>query len=85
MTNIRFKIDDNDLKEFNKLCKNQGFKTSYILSEFIKQSIKENRLLLNLENDSFYTDSNISYLENKYNEFKDGNLKLIEHSITDLK
>lgn len=85
MSYIRVSINDKDLKEFTELCKNCGFKTSYVLKEFIKQSIKENKLLLNLDNDSFYADSNIAYLENKFKEFKDGNLKLVEHPLIDSK
>ncbi len=81
MTMINLRIDEKDKKEFNDLCDYLGLSMTTAINMFIKQSIRNKRLPLDLSVDPFYSDSNIKYLEKKLNDYKDKKLKLEEHSL----
>ncbi len=82
MAIINLRIDEKDKKEFNDLCDCLGLSMSTAINIFIKQSIRNKRLPLDLSTDSFYSESNIKYLEKKLNDYKDKKLKLEEHVLT---
>lgn len=81
MTMMNIRIDENDKKEFGKLCDYLGLSMTTAINMFIKQSNRKQKLSLDLNADPFYTTSNINYLENKLNEYKTGKLKIEEHSL----
>lgn len=70
MAMISIKIDENNKKEFGKLRDYLGLPITTAINMFIKQSIREQKLSLNLNTNQFYSTSNIKYLEKKLNEYK---------------
>ena len=48
MSTINLRIDDNDKKEFALLCESLGLSVSTALNMFIKPSVREQRLALDL-------------------------------------
>lgn len=83
MTMMNLRVDEKDKKDFNDLCNYLGLSMTTALNMFIKQSNREKRLSLDLNADPFYSDSNVRYLEKKFNDYNSGKLKLETHSLID--
>ena len=77
-TLINFRIDEETKKEMEKVCDELGMTMTTALNIFVKKMIREKRIPFDVAIDSFYTESNIKYLEQVTNDIDTGKAKLIE-------
>lgn len=82
-TMVNFRIDEDVKKEMEEVCSKMGLTMTAALNLFINKVTMERRIPFEItaEPDSFYTESNIRYLEKKMADYKAGRLKLSEHDL----
>lgn len=82
-TMVNFRIDEDVKKEMEEVCSKMGLTMTAALNIFINKVTMERRIPFEItaEPDSFYSASNIRYLEKKMEDYKAGRLKLSEHDL----
>ena len=79
--NVNFRLDEADKKKMESVCSELGISMSAAFTIFAKKMGREHRIPFEVSVDPFYSESNISYLEEKLAAYKAGKLKLSEHEL----
>ena len=79
--NVNFRLDEADKKKMESVCSELGLSMSAAFTIFAKKMGREHRIPFEVSVDPFYSESNISYLEEKLAAYKAGQLKLSEHEL----
>ena len=79
--NVNFRLDEVDKKKMESVCSELGLSMSAAFTIFAKKVGREHRIPFEVSVDPFYSESNISYLEEKLAAYKAGKLKLSEHEL----
>ena len=79
--NVNFRLDETDKKRMENVCNDLGLSMSAAFTIFAKKVGREHRIPFEVSLDPFYSESNISYLEEKLAAYKAGKLKLSEHEL----
>jgi len=79
--NVNFRMDEADKKKMESVCSELGLSMSAAFTIFAKKMGREHRIPFEVSVDPFYSESNISYLEEKLAAYKSGELKLSEHEL----
>lgn len=79
--NVNFRMDEADKKKMESVCSELGLSMSAAFTIFAKKIGREHRIPFEVSVDPFYSESNISYLEEKLAAYKSGELKLSEHEL----
>lgn len=79
--NVNFRMDEADKKKMESVCSELGLSMSAAFTIFAKKMGREHRIPFEVSVDPFYSESNISYLEEKLAAYKAGQLKLSEHEL----
>lgn len=79
--NVNFRLDETDKKRMENVCNELGLSMSAAFTIFAKKVGREHRIPFEVSLDPFYSESNISYLEEKLAAYKAGKLKLSEHEL----
>ena len=79
--NVNFRLDEADKKKMESVCSELGLSMSAAFTIFAKKVGREHRIPFEVSVDPFYSESNISYLEEKLAAYKAGKLKLSEHEL----
>ena len=81
VVNVNFKLDADIKKSMEEACSEMGISMSAAFKIFAKKVGREKRIPFEITVDPFYSESNISYLEEKMEEYKAGKLKFAEHEL----
>ena len=81
MVNVNIKMDSSVKKAMEEVCEQLGLSLSAAFTIYARKVGREKRIPFEVSIDPFYDASNISYLEKKYKEKKNGKLKVAEHSL----
>lgn len=81
MAQINVKIDDDVKKQAELVLNELGLSMSAAINIYLKKIGKEYRIPFELNTDPFYSESNLSYLEQAYEDYKKGKAQLITHDI----
>ena len=79
--NVNFRLDEADKKRMENVCNELGLSMSAAFTIFAKKVGREPRIPFEVSVDPFYSESNISYLEEKLAAYKACKLKLSEHEL----
>ena len=79
--NVNCRMDETDKKRMENVCNDLGLSMSAAFTIFAKKVGREHRIPFEISVDPFYSESNISYLEEKLAAYKAGKLKLSEHEL----
>lgn len=82
-TMVNFRIDEEVKKNMEEVCSKMGLTMTAALNLFINKVTMERRIPFEItaEPEPFYSESNISYLEKKMTDYKEGRLELSEHDL----
>lgn len=83
MAQINLRVDDDVKKQAELVCNDIGISLSSAINIYLKKLGREYRIPFDVSVDPFYSKKNIEYLEEKFSEYKKGNMKLIENEIID--
>lgn len=79
--NVNFKLDADVKKSMERVCAEIGLSMSAAFTIFAKKVGKERRIPFEVSADPFYSEKNMRYLEEKFEEYKAGRLKFVEHEL----
>ena len=79
--NVNFKLDYEVKKSMEQACSDMGLSMSAAFTIFAKTVGRERRIPFEVSADPFYSESNIRYLEKKMDDYKAGQLQLVEHEL----
>lgn len=79
--NVNFRMDEADKKKMESVCSELGLSMSAAFTIFAKKVGREHRIPFEVSVDPFYSESNVSYLEDKLAAYKSGKLKLFKHEL----
>lgn len=83
MAQINLRVDDDVKKQAELVCNDIGISLSSAINIYLKKLGREYRIPFDVSVDPFYSKKNIEYLEEKFSEYKKGNMKLIDKEIID--
>lgn len=74
MVNVNIRMEDSVKKEFSKFCSNIGLSMSSLFNVFAKKVITEKKVPFDLtyNEDPFYSESNMKWLEKSIKQLEDG-------------
>ena len=78
---INIRVDDDVKRKAELVCQDIGISLSSAINVYLKKMGRESRIPFELSIDPFYSKENIEYLENKYNDYKNGKLEFVEREI----
>lgn len=80
---VNFKLDPETKKGMEKVCSELGLSMTAAFTVFAKAVVRERRIPfdLSLNDDPFYAEPNLRYLEKKMADYKSGKLKLVDHDL----
>lgn len=81
MAQINLRVDDDVKKQAELVCNDIGISLSSAINIYLKKLGREYRIPFDVSVDPFYSKKNIEYLEEKFSDYKKGNMKLIENEI----
>lgn len=81
MAQINLRVDDDVKKQAELVCNDIGISLSSAINIYLKKLGREYRIPFDVSVDPFYSKKNIEYLEEKFREYKKGNIKLVENEI----
>ncbi len=84
MVNVNIRMEDSVKEEFSKFCNNIGLSMSSLFNVFAKKVIQEKRVPFDLSynEDPFYSESNMKWLEKSIKQFEEG--KYAAHDIIEV-
>lgn len=82
--NVNFKLDYDTKKQMEQACADMGLSMSAAFAIFAKKVGKERRIPFEISADPFYSESNLRYLENVYNDSKAGKAHFAEHDLIEV-
>ena len=82
-TNVNIRMDSKLKKDFSSFCEEIGMSMTTAFCVFAKTAVREKRIPfeLSLNDDPFYSESNLRYLKKKLDEYKNGKMQLVEHGL----
>lgn len=83
MVQINVRVDEDVKRKAERVCQEIGISMSSAINVYLKKIARENKIPFELTADPFYSKENMDYLEKKYNDYKNGKLKLIERDLID--
>ncbi|MGN0566116.1 MAG: type II toxin-antitoxin system RelB/DinJ family antitoxin [Candidatus Limousia pullorum] len=82
--NVNFKLDADVKKSMEQACSDMGLSMSAAFTIFAKKVGREKRIPFEVSVDSFYSESNIRYLERKKREIDEGRAHFAEHDLIEV-
>lgn len=84
MVNVNIRMDDNLKEQFSDFCNNIGLSMSSLFNVFAKKVVNEKKVPFDLSynEDPFYSESNMKWLEKSIEQFKEG--KYATHDIIEV-
>ena len=79
--NVNFRLDEDVKKSMEQVCSELGLSMSAAFTIFAKKVGREKRIPFDVSVDSFYSENNIRYLEQKMADYKAGRIKTAEHEL----
>lgn len=83
MAEINLRVDDEVKKNAEGVFDEIGISLSAAINIYLKKVARERRIPFELTADSFYSEGNIKYLEQKFQAYKDNKLNLLEKELID--
>lgn len=80
---VNFKLDEEDKKGMEEVCKALGMSMSTAFTIFAKKMRREKRIPFDVSIDPFYSDSNVAYFKKVIKEIESGKARLEEHDLID--
>ena len=81
MAQVNVKIDDNVKKDAEDVLDEIGMPMTTAVIIFLKTVARERRIPFEITADSFYSESNMRYLDQKMESYRNGTLKVSEHQL----
>ena len=78
---VNFRMDDEDKKGMEEVCKELGMSMSTAFNIFAKKMRRERRIPFEVSIDPFYSEANMAYLKKVMSEIDSGNAVLAEHEL----
>ena len=78
---VNFRLDEEDKKGMEEVCKDLGMSMSTAFTIFAKKMRREKRIPFEVSVDPFYSDTNMAYLKKVMAEIDSGKAKLVEHDL----
>lgn len=78
---VNFRMDEEDKKGMEEVCKELGLSMTTAFTLLAKKMRRERRIPFEVSIDPFYSDANISYLQQVTSEVDSGRAKLAEHPL----
>ena len=78
---VNFRMDAEDKKGMEEVCRELGLSMSTAFTIFAKKMRRERRIPFDVSVDPFYSEANISYLKDLTAEIDSGYAVLAEHSL----
>ena len=78
---VNFRMDAEDKKGMEEVCKELGMNMSTAFTIFAKKLRREKRIPFDVSIDPFYSETNISHLEKVISEIDSGKATLTEHEL----
>ena len=79
--NVNFKLDSDIKKSMEQACSDMGLSMTAAFTIFAKKVGRERRIPFEVSADSFYSDSNIHYLESIAKDIREGKAHFEEHEL----
>lgn len=82
-TNVNIRMDSKLKKDFSSFCEEIGMSMTTAFCVFAKTAVREKRIPfeISLNEDPFYSESNLRYLKKKLDEYKSEKMQLVEHGL----
>ncbi|MBD5548360.1 MAG: type II toxin-antitoxin system RelB/DinJ family antitoxin [Lachnospiraceae bacterium] len=80
-TMINFRMDEELKKNMEEICKDLGLSMTTAFTIFAKKMTREKRIPFDVSVDSFYSESNITYLKKVIDDIESGKSVLVEHEL----
>lgn len=81
MAQINIRVDDEIKKQAENVCNDIGISLSSAINIYLKKLGREYKIPFEVSADPFYSEKNIKYLEQKFEEYKSGKIKLVENGL----
>jgi len=78
---VNFRLDEEDKKGMEEVCKDLGMSMSTAFTIFAKKMRRERRIPFEVSVDSFYSEANMTYLKKVMSEIDSGKASLAEHAL----
>jgi DNA-damage-inducible protein J len=78
---VNFRMDAEDKKGMEEVCKELGMSMSTAFTIFAKKLRREKRIPFDVSIDPFYSEANMKYLEKVTSEIDSGKATLVEHAL----
>ena len=78
---VNFRMDEDDKKGMEEVCKDLGMSMSTAFTIFAKKMRRERRIPFEVSVDPFYSDANMAYLKKVISEIDSGKVTLTEHAL----
>lgn len=78
---VNFRMDAEDKKGMEEVCKELGMNMSTAFTIFAKKMRREKRIPFDVSIDPFYSETNINHLEKVTSEIDSGKATLTEHEL----
>jgi len=79
--NVNFRMDAELKKSMEQICADLGMSMTTAFTIFAKKVTREQRIPFDVSVDSFYSESNIKYLESIVQDIKAGKAHFAEHEL----
>ena len=76
---VNFRLDKDDKKGMEEVCKELGMSMSTAFTIFAKKMRREKRIPFEVSVDPFYSDANMAYIKKVIAEIDSGKATLAEH------
>lgn len=83
-TNINIRIDEDLKKEFEAFCSEIGMNMTTAFCVFAKKAVRERRIPFEISAEPFYSKANISELERRVSDIRNGKSTLKEHDLIEV-
>ena len=81
MAQINIRVDDEIKKQAEIVCNDIGISLSSAINIYLKKLGREYKIPFELSADPFYSEKNMKYLEQKFEEYKSGKMELVENGL----
>ena len=81
MAQVNVRIDDNVKKDAEDVLDEIGMPMTTAVIIFLKTVARERRIPFEITAESFYSESNMRYLDQKMESYRNGTLKVSEHQL----
>ena len=78
---VNFRLDEEDKKGMEEVCRDLGMSMSTAFTIFAKKMKREKRIPFEVSVDPFYSDVNMSYLKKVMADIDSGKAVLAEHEL----